>query len=68
MGAGPEGGGRKQMYPLLFGVFGLRALGCLGFRALGFYHMVKDSRLRRKAFPSQQGQNYQMAKDRTPNG
>ena len=24
-------GTHKQMYPLLFGVFGLRALGCLGF-------------------------------------
>ena len=27
----------KQMYPLLFGVFGLRALSyCLGLRVLGF--------------------------------
>ena len=25
------GASRKQMYPLLFGVFGLKALGCLGF-------------------------------------
>ena len=30
--AGLPVGGCKQMYPLLFGVFGLRALGCLGFR------------------------------------
>ena len=29
------GGGGKQRYPLLFGVFGLGALGCLGFRVLG---------------------------------
>ena len=28
---GGGGGARRQMYPLLFGVFGLRALGCLGF-------------------------------------
>ena len=27
---------RKQMYPLPFGVFGLRALGCLEFKVLGF--------------------------------
>ena len=26
-----DGGGGKQVYPLLFGVFGLGALGCLGF-------------------------------------
>ena len=27
----PRGGGRKQMYPLLFGAFGLMSLACLGF-------------------------------------
>ena len=32
LGFGVRGGGwGKQRYPLLFGVFGLRALGCLGF-------------------------------------
>ena len=57
------GVGRKQMYPLLFGVFALRALGCLGFLGfgvLGFYgltkwQMVKDPRLARNAFPLQEG-------------
>ena len=36
-GRGPEAAGAgfpgKQMYPLLFGVFGLGALGCVGFLA-----------------------------------
>ena len=30
----PSQEGGKQTYPLLFGVFGLRALGCLGFYGL----------------------------------
>ena len=28
--------GGKKMYPVLFGVFGLRPLGCLGFSGSGF--------------------------------
>ena len=32
--AGFRQGWGKQMYPLSFGVFGLTALGCLGFYAL----------------------------------
>ena len=41
------GAGGEQMYPLLVGVFGLGALGCSGFRVLGFDQMVKDPRLTR---------------------
>ena len=29
-------GGSKQVYPLMFGIFGLRALGCLGILGLKF--------------------------------
>ena len=42
-GRGPWAGS-KQMYPLLFGVFGFRALCCLGlwgFRVLRFYGLTK---------------------------
>ena len=55
LGEGRLGGGppRKQTYPLLFDVFGLRALRCLGFRVLRFDQMVKDPRLTRDAFPLQ---------------
>ena len=44
--ASQGGGSRKQMYPLLFGVFGLRALGCLGFSGLeGFrIHIITGVR------------------------
>ena len=41
-------GGGKQMYPFRFCVFGLKALGCLGFD-----QTLKIPRLTRNAFPLQ---------------